>query len=105
MTILITVGVLLITASALTLLQIFLPENRFAWLVGAGGSLLGWISVAAWLANMPIQFEFSIWQPASLFSQSPAFIVDGISWAYAMSKSGITSKNMAIRQPLPFQSH
>lgn len=85
MFILITVGILLLTASALTLLQIFLPENRSAWLVGTGGSLIGWISVGTWLANMPIQLEFSNWQPTTLFAQSPAFLADGISWVYSMS--------------------
>lgn len=85
MFILITVGILLLTASALTLLQIFLPQNRYAWLVATGGSLLAWISAAVWLASLPIHFEFSIWQPAVLFSQSPALIADGISWAYSFS--------------------
>lgn len=85
MFILIPVGILLLTASTLVLLQIFLPENRYTWLVATGGSLLAWISVAAWQANMPIHFAFSIWQPVSLFSQPPAFLADGISWAYAMS--------------------
>ncbi|HUG34168.1 MAG TPA: hypothetical protein VMJ90_05325, partial [Anaerolineales bacterium] len=77
MFILITVGILFLTAAALTLLQIFLPENRYSWLVGTGGSLLAWVSVAMWLANMPVHFEFSIWQPAFLFLQSPALIADG----------------------------
>lgn len=93
MFILITIGILLVTAFVLVILQIFLPENRYAWLVGTGGSFLAWGSVFAWLTSPPIPYEVIIWQPASLFSQSPAFITDGIAWVYALC---ITALCLAI---------
>jgi len=34
---------------------------------------------------MPITLQFSIWQPTTLFSQSPTIIADGIAWAFATS--------------------
>lgn len=85
MFILITVAILFITALTLLVLRIVLPEFRSAWLVGTGGALLAWISVLAWQANMPIHVQFSIWEPASLFAQSPALNADGIAWLFAWS--------------------
>ncbi|HUG34122.1 MAG TPA: hypothetical protein VMJ90_05095, partial [Anaerolineales bacterium] len=76
-------------------------------LVGTGGSLLAWVSVAMWLANMPVHFEFSIWQPAFLFLQSPALIADGISWAYSFSIAAlclaiIVTSVVRVNFPSPF---
>jgi hypothetical protein len=85
MFILITVAILFTTALTLLVLRIFLSEFRSAWLVATGGTFLAWISVFAWQANMPIRFQFSIWEPASLFTQSPTFIADGIAWLFALS--------------------
>ena len=85
MFIIITVAVLFLTALSLLALRIFLPEFRYTWLVAAGGGFLAWLSVFAWRVQMPIQLRFSIWQPASLFSDSPTLIADGIAWAFAVS--------------------
>lgn len=89
MFILITVGLLFLTVLVLGVLWLTVPESPNLWLIAAGGALLAWISVFPWLANLPIHLEFTIWQPALLFKQSPAFIADGISWAYAVSISAL----------------
>ena len=89
MFILITVGLLVLTALILVLLRLVTPESRYSWLVATGGALLGWISVVVWQANMPIHLEFTIWKPASLFTQSPTFVADGVSWAYATAISAL----------------
>lgn len=107
MFILITVGLLALTALLLVLLRLTVPENRYSWLIAAGGALLAWISVFIWPANMPIHLEFTIWQPALLFTQSPTFIADGISWAYALSISAlclaiITTSVVRPNFPRPF---
>jgi hypothetical protein len=85
MFIFITVGILLVTALALLVLQFTLPEFRFAWLTAAAGALLAWISVFIWQARMPLTVQLPLWQPAIIFRQSPLFIADGISWALALS--------------------
>jgi len=85
MFILITVGILLLTSLTVFMLRFILPDFRYTWLIATGGALLAWISMFAWQANMPLHFEFSIWGPSSLFSQSPAFIADGIAWAFGLS--------------------
>lgn len=85
MFILITVGILLLTSAVVLALRIFLPAFRSTWLVAVGGGTLSFASVFVWLANPSLQLQFSIWQPSSLFKQSPTFIADGVAWAFALS--------------------
>jgi len=93
MFILITVGILLLTSITVLALRIFLPEYRSSWLIASGGGVLSYASLFVWLANPSSQLQFSIWQPASLFKQSPAFIADGVAWAFSLS---IVSLSLAI---------
>jgi hypothetical protein len=85
MFILLTVAILLLTSITVLALRIFLPEFRSTWLIASGGGIVGFASVFAWLTHTPTHLQFSIWQPASLFRQSPAFIADGIAWAFTAS--------------------
>ena len=85
MFILITVAILFLTGLSVLLLRFIVPHFRYMWLVATGGGILAWISVFAWQIQMPIALQFSIWQPASLFSQSPTFIADEIAWAFTLS--------------------
>lgn len=85
MFILITVVTLIVAALVLLVLQFTVPGFRYNWLIALGGALLGWISVFAWQAQMPVSLQFPAWQPALLFSQSPTFIGDEIAWVFAIS--------------------
>lgn len=85
MLIIITTLLLLATALALVILRITRPEFRFNWLVAVGGAFLAWISVLLWQAQMPLSLTLPSWQPASLFSESPSFAADRLSWPYALS--------------------
>src|SRR5215213_5201919 len=85
MLILITITTLLMTAIVLLVLQFAAPNFRYNWLIATGGALLGWISVFAWQAQMPVSLQFPAWQPALLFTQSPTFVADGIAWTFALS--------------------
>lgn len=85
MFIFITVGILLITAFALLILQFILPNFRFSWLVAVGGALVAWVSIFIWQAGMPLNVQLPLWQPEIIFRQSPLFVADGISWAFALS--------------------
>lgn len=85
MLIIITVGILLVSALGLLILQFLSPDYRYTWLLATGGALIAWISLLLWQIAMPITFQFPLWQPELIFNQSPVFIADGISWAFAMS--------------------
>ena len=90
MFILITITTLLLTAIVLLLLQFVAPNFRYNWLIATGGAFLGWISVFVWQTQMPITLQFPAWQPASLFSQSPTFVGDGIAWTFSLSLSTLS---------------
>src|SRR5688572_33333173 len=85
MLILITILILFLTALTLLILRFFAPGFRYSWVIATVGALVGWISVFAWQTQMPIALQFSIWQPSSLFSQSPTFIADEIAWVFSLS--------------------
>ena len=85
MFIFITVGILLVFALGLLILQFLSPDYRYAWLLAAGGAFLAWISLLLWQIVIPITIRLPLWQPENIFNQSPVFIIDGISWAFAMS--------------------
>jgi hypothetical protein len=85
MFILITVAILFLTGLSLMSLRFVVPQFRYTWLVATGGGMLAWISVLAWQTQMPMALQFSIWQPASLFSQSPTFVADEIAWVFSLS--------------------
>jgi len=89
MFILITVSILFFTALVLLGLRFLTPGFRYSWLVATGGALLGFVSVFVWQGQLPIVLQFSIWQPASLFSQSPVFVGDDIAWAFAVSLTAL----------------
>lgn len=104
MFILITVSILFLTALALLTLQFFSPDFRYSWLIATGGALIGWFSVFAWQLQMPIILEFSIWEPTSLFFQSPTFIADGIAWAFSISLVTLSLAiivTAVVRSPFP----
>lgn len=85
MSILITLLILVATALTLLILRVVVPGFRYNWLLGAGGTLIAWISVFTWQLLLPVSLQFSIWQPAAIFSQSPTLIADNISWAFVIS--------------------
>jgi hypothetical protein len=85
MFIFVTVGILLLTALILLVLRFALPDFRFAWLTATGGALLAWISTFIWQAGLPALVQLPLWRPENVFPQSPVFIADGTSWAFALS--------------------
>src|SRR5262245_24464660 len=89
MFILITVLILSLTASTLLTLRFFSPGFQYSWVIAAVGALAGWASVLIWQAQLPVTWQFSSWQPAALFFQSPTLVADGIAWAYAISLTAL----------------
>jgi len=85
MLILITTLLLLVTALTLVILRVWRPDFRFGWLIAVGGAFLAWISVVLWQARIPLSVALPSWQPSSLFSESPAFAADRLSWPYVLS--------------------
>ncbi len=84
---LILITTLLLIAAALSLVILYLtrPDFRYTWLIAVALTFAAWITVMLWRANLPLTFTLPSWKPADLFSSSPAFSADGLSWPYAVS--------------------
>jgi len=85
MIIILTVLFLFLVAVTLVALSIVRPGFRYAWLVAAGGALVGWVSVFFWHFQMPLIFQLPRWEPASLFLESLSFTADTLTWPFAFS--------------------
>ena len=77
---------LLILASlAMIVLRLLRPRFAYFWLVAGFGALLGWTATFLLGENLSLYLPLTAWQPESLLPVSPALLVDGISWAYALA--------------------
>jgi len=76
---------LLLTALALVILRIMVPGFRYSWLFAVGGTFFAWLGALLWQVQLPISLQFASWQPTTIFSQSPTFIADDISWLFVFS--------------------
>ncbi len=85
MAILITFLMLLLTALTLVILRIMVPGFRYSWLFAVGGTFFAWLAALIWQVQLPISLQFASWQPATIFSQSPTFVADDISWLFVFS--------------------
>ncbi|MGZ6347664.1 MAG: hypothetical protein ACXWNC_08895, partial [Anaerolineales bacterium] len=52
---------------------------------------LALITVFFWHLRMPQSISLAQWQPATLFSFSPSWLADGISWPYALSLAALAA--------------
>jgi hypothetical protein len=93
MSILFTFLILLLTALVLIALRIMVPGFRYTWLFAVGGTFFAWLGVITWQIQLPISLQLAGWQPLTLFTQSPTFIADGISWLFVFS---LVSLGLAI---------
>lgn len=94
MLILLTVLIMFLTAFTLMIYQWTRQDFRFAWLIATGGTFLAWLSVFLWLLRLPIMFSLPVWQPRSLFINSPVFAADSLSWPYALSLTTLALATM-----------
>jgi hypothetical protein len=101
MLILVSCLLLFSTSLALTALRVFLPEARYAWLVAAGGALLAFFSLFAWLGQMPFDLVLPAWQPLALFTSSILFRADGISWVLATGIAALTLATLLTASARP----
>jgi hypothetical protein len=104
MFVLITFLLLLVTAVSLAILNFARPERPYSWLVASGGTFAAWISVFFWHLDLPALFSLPAWKPEALFTSSPALLVDGLSWPYALSLVTLAlalTLTSIIRKPFP----
>jgi hypothetical protein len=91
MFILIPIILMILTALTLILLRFLRPKFKFPWLLAAGGATLTLIGVFLWHIRLPQSISLASWQPVTLFFFSPSWLVDGISWPYALCLAALAA--------------
>lgn len=77
--------ILLLFAVALLVIKVIRPKFGYMWLVAALGALAAWpVQLISRLA-IPSEITLVVWQPRFYFSQSPALLLDNISWPFALA--------------------
>lgn len=73
---------ILLIANSLGLGLLHLVQKKFAydWLIIAGVALVVWALALLSRLSLPASITLGVWQPAEIFPETPAFILDEISW-------------------------
>lgn len=85
MLILLPIIILLITAGGMVVLSQFQPRFAYHWLIAAGGTFAAWVMTWMLRINLPHQLVLMNWQPADLFADSPALLIDTYSWPFMLA--------------------
>jgi hypothetical protein len=82
---------MILIAIVLVLLRFTRPNFKYSWLLASGGMVLAFIGIFLWHIHLPESISLAPWQPVSLFYFSPTWLIDGISWPYALSLAGLAT--------------
>jgi len=82
---------MLLTALTLIILRFVRPNFKYPWIIAVGGATLALIGIFLWYIRLPLSISLTPWQPVTLFLFSPTWLVDGISWPYALSLAGLAT--------------
>ena len=69
------------------------PKFPYFWLVSASASLLVWPIILIALVNLPVEIQIMHWQPEEFLPISPTFLLDRISWPFALA---LATLNLAV---------
>jgi hypothetical protein len=85
MLILLAIFLLLLIPSAMLILYLARPKFGIQWLLAVLGVLVVWPMVLLARTNTPQLIALFSWKPETLFPLSPALLIDGISWPFALA--------------------
>jgi hypothetical protein len=86
---LLTIALLVLTASAVVGLRVARPGFGFGWPTAAIGALLAWVSTFLWQIRLPETLTLGNWLPQSVYTYSPALLVDGLNFPYGLALSSL----------------
>ncbi len=91
MPVVISLGILVFTFTALGVLRLAQPRSQAAWPLAAIGALAAWVSVFFWQLKIPTLLPVASWSPVTLFAVSPALKLDALAWLYSLSLTGLAA--------------
>lgn len=90
---LLTIALLVLTASAVVILRAARRGFGFAWPAAAIGALLAWVSTFLWQIRLPNTLILGNWPPQSVYTYSPSLLTDSVNFPYGLA---LTSLAVAI---------
>jgi hypothetical protein len=85
------IGILLIAAIAITILDRFLPHFGRSWLIAAAGSIIAWLSVLMMRLRLPTRLNILAWQTPDLnLNGRLKLLLDYNIWPYALALITVT---------------
>jgi hypothetical protein len=91
MYILIPIFVLFLTALTLLIVRFLRPKFKYPWLIAVGGATLTLIGIFLWHIRIPQSISLESWQPVTLFFFSPTWLIDQVSWPYALCLAALAT--------------
>jgi len=84
---LITLTILIYILSAFAVIYIRLTQSRFrfTWHIASVSSLLALVGIFFWQLEIPKSITLINWQVTPIFGYAPTWIIDRLSWPYAIS--------------------
>ena len=82
-----TILVLLIFSALTTLVYRVRQSLTLSWLVATLGGLIAWILTLLTGMSLPMTIPLMRWNPVELFPDSPLWLVDQVSWQFALALS------------------
>ena len=83
-------GVLLLVPALMLILHLARPEFRYHWPIAALTAALVWPLILLIRPTTYISIPLFTWRPLELFPNSPAMLVDSLSWSYAVALATVT---------------
>jgi hypothetical protein len=91
MVIILPIALMLLTAMTLFFMRFLRPNFKYTWMLAMGGATLALIGVFLWHLHLPQSIALAEWQPSTLFTLTPTWLADGVSWPYALSLAALAS--------------
>jgi len=85
MLILLSILILVLAALTLVILRYIRPNFKYPWMIAIAGVTFALTVVFLWQIRLPQNISLGLWQPVTVFSYSPAWSIDEVSWPYALS--------------------
>lgn len=100
--------VLIVTALTILVLYFLKVRGKYFWIIALVGSLLALVGVFLWKVHFPDAVSLLPWLPKNIFSYTPTWVVDSISWPYAIALASLgtavilTAVGRKETDPLPW---
>lgn len=90
MAILIAILLLLVAPGIMVLIHLWQPRFALTWLIAIAAALGAWLIILVQQTEIPFLITLVEWNPQQFFQESPALLIDKVSWPFALAVTTLT---------------